>query len=207
MRGIGTTDRSGRGGKGAPTDITIPGRSHPYLLVLTPLSAAVMIAGLALFFTNELPLFFMPFLLLTITLATFVLVATLKEFQPVKLKLNPHGLEVSSGHGKRAFAWSQLESVRVVGATGSLGDNPLIPAEKRLGLAVFLKNGTEGRLEANQADAILASADPDFGERLVEISRNIMKVAASRQRIGSGGRKTGMPDVATRRLGVVQRAG
>ena len=66
-------------------------------------------------------------------------------------------LEVSGPEANAKFPWSKIDAVRVVGATGSLGDDPMVPVEKRIGLAIFLKDGKESRTEGGQADAILAA--------------------------------------------------
>lgn len=182
----------------ADETIVLPPNVHPFLLVLLALSGGVAVSTGLVLGTIELPPYALPVLAITIVMAGLIFTTGVKYLQPTRINLGPSALHVVGPEGDQEFNWGQIDTVQVVGGTGCLADNPFKPSEKRIGLAVFLKGGPEGRNEVSQADAILASGELHQGERFIDIAARISKAHKSRgkpqvrgksvKRIGSGGR-------------------
>lgn len=179
--------------------IVIPGGFHPFLMILIILAGGVAASTTVLFFVNELPVYALPVLGLVILMSALLVMTCLRYTRPTVLKLGPTALEIQGPEGEMNFPWGTIDSVQVVGATGCLADNPFKPIEKRIGLAVFLKGGPEGRNDVSQADAIICAGEMQQGERFMAATQSIMRAIKKRgkapgraakggTRIGSGRR-------------------
>lgn len=178
--------------------ISFPGHGHAFLLALMAVSAAVALAIVFVLIEPELTILIKPPLILVLICALALISTAFKQTRDTKLVMAPTALEVTGPQGRAKYAWSKIEAVRVVGAVGSFADDPLQPATKRIGLALFLRGGNEGRIEANEADAILAVGDQRQGEKFVEAASQITKALRSRQR-GSKSKPVALPGPPRRR--------
>lgn len=170
--------------KHSPNVISFPGRGHTFLLGLILVASAVAVSILFLLREPQLPLLAKPPLAIVMICAVGLVITALKQTRATTLLIAPAGLEVSGPNGKAQYAWNKIETVRVVGAVGTFADDPFSPAQKRIGLALFLRGGNEGRVEAHEADAVLAVGDQDQGEKFVDAAAQITKTLRSRQRGG-----------------------
>jgi len=167
----------------APTSkIVLPGRSHPFLLALLALSLGVAATAGSLFYTNTLPVPFMPVLVAMILASLAVAKNCYAQLQETTLTLHANTLEISSPTGHKHFHYSDIEALRLVGPYGHFGDNPLIGNEKRIGIALFLKNGRDGRMEANEADFFICSGDQQDGDTFMKAIQHVQKAMKVRKR-------------------------
>lgn len=168
--------------KHATNIIEFPGRVHAFtVLLLLLLAATVFTIGL-LITEPELPFLIKPPLLLVALTAGLLAFSIVNQMRATKIVLGPASLQVSGPNGSGTYAWGKIEAARVVGACSCFADNPMTPAEKRIGLALFLRAGGEGRVDAAEADAILAVGDQIDGTKFVDAATAITKAVRSRQR-------------------------
>ncbi len=174
--------RKSKKAKGTLENIRLPGRFHPFLLVLTVLGFVLGSATAMLFVTNELPVFMFPLLGLVAVSAFATSVVCIGFMCGKTLEFTTHELVVRSMLGTEKHRWVDVDAMKVVGAAGSFGDNPFTVMEKRIGLALFKKGGREGRAEAHEADVILASGDIDsHGERFVRATQQASTAIRKRE--------------------------
>jgi len=200
--------RNAKRSKGVPQSITLPGRSHPYLLVLMLLSLAVAGTTAALLATASLPIYAWPPLGAVVATSGVMAMLTLRHMGETTINFGPSALEVNNASGTAAYPWGKIAAVRVIGATGSISDDPMTPPEKRIGLAVFLKTGKDDddRSDAGQADFIIAAGTQDAdGDQFVSISQSITKAIRSRQR-QTASRPAGEANAGRRRIGIKPQA-
>ncbi|MEL6871906.1 MAG: hypothetical protein AAFO62_03730 [Pseudomonadota bacterium] len=174
--------RSSKKSKSTSEKIRLPGRFHPFLIVLALVGLVLGSTTSILFVTNELPIFMFP-LLGIVALSAFATTVVCIGFMLGKtLEFTTHELIVHAMTGNEKYRWVDIEALKVVGASGSFGDNPFTVMEKRISLALFNKGGREGRAEAHEADVILASGDIDsIGERFVKATQQASSAIRKRE--------------------------
>jgi hypothetical protein len=187
---MGTTAKKAKPAKkpkSATSEIKFDGQVSLFVVLMLAIGCGLIITCGLTITEPALPAYIKPLLGIVMIFAAALMFQALKQTRPTKLVLGPSALEVTGPDGKQKYPWGKIESVRVVGAVGCFGDDPFTPIEKRIGLGLFIKNGPEGRLEASEADAILAVGKQDEGARFVDAASTIMKAVRGRQRPGGRG--------------------
>ena len=197
--------RNARRSKGVPHSITLPGRAHTYLIILIATALGVSGTSTALASTAELPVYMLPLLGIVAVTSAGIGIMCMRHMSDIVVTFGPSVIEIAGPSGKTEVPWSKVSSVRVVGPTGSIADDPMTPPEKRIGLAVFLKSGkdddNDSRTEASDADIIIASGtQATDGDTFVHAAQAITKAVRNRTRkpgerapaIAGGSRRTGI---------------
>ncbi|MEL6622424.1 MAG: hypothetical protein AAFQ11_06075 [Pseudomonadota bacterium] len=193
-----------RGNKLGNEVIKIPARVHPFLIVLLLVASGCALASIATIVLHDIPIYAKGMLLLVTISSAAIAFNCMKFFSGTTITIGEANLEVDGPEGRQSFPFGKIESVQVVGATGSLADDPFRPIEKRIGLAIFLKGGPEGRMDVNQADAILTSGENGQGEMFVNTASKIN--SAIKKRGTPGAKNSDVPKFGAGRMRRTPRA-
>lgn len=183
--------------KQATNEIAFDGNVSLFLVIMLGIGCALIFASVLTIMEPQVPGYIKALMGLVVLSTTALILQGIRHTRGTKIVLGPSALEVSGPYGVQKYAWGKIEAVRVVGAVGCFADDPFNPIEKRLGLGLFLKGGAEGRMEASDADAILAVGSQDEGNQFVDAASLITKALRGRQR--PGGKAPGKPQLNSRR--------
>lgn len=143
-------------------------------IILAVLPAAVAAQALLVMVLYSLPLPLIGLLLIVVGCCGALGVLVIDQLRPVTLTLADDGLHVERTWGSAVYPWHTVDGVKVVGATGTLGDDPTKSSSQRFGLGLFLKipgadksktGGAEKDRETDEnPDVILTTClEPDTG--------------------------------------------
>ena len=139
-------------------------------MVFAALPAAVALQCLIVLVFNPIPLPLMALMLIVVGCCCALVVLVVDQILPVKVTMSGDGLQIGRTWGSAIYPWSTIDTVKVVGATGTLGDDPLIPSTQRIGLGIFFKIGGKERETEGNPDVVLYSGAPEDASQLMRMS-------------------------------------
>lgn len=168
--------------------ITFTRSPSAFQLVFAGLPCVVAVQVLVVLVMQSLPLPLMGLLVAVVASCIALAVLVVDQFLPVKMTLADDGLRVERTWGSAVYPWHTVDGAKVVGATGTLGDNPTQSVNQRFGLGLFLRiaGAEKERDKDDNADVILYAADNDEAASLIRMCDHIN---AFRARLG-GPQKT-----------------
>lgn len=161
------------------TVLTLPGRFTP-VLILAPIVSCCVIGFVGLLaVVNKLPLFLIVPLAVAVLSAGILVLESLKQFLPQAITIRHDGLSVARGPFSQTYAWRDIQEIKLIAGTGTLGDDPLAKTAERLGLGLFLRqetapkrtarNGAKTKGSGSGAAHASASKDPETADVIIGV--------------------------------------
>lgn len=161
---------------GDDTTIDLPGSSNPFLIALISVSVALLPTIGLLITSTALPLAMVALLVVVAGSALFLAVIATDQMLGSKLTVTDDGVTLSRMLGAQTFAWHQIEDVKVVAPTNSLGDDPMIDVTRRLGLGLFIRVPGRPPDTTRDAEVILCTAKESRLEMLVQLVERLKRM-------------------------------
>ena len=176
--------------------IVMPGGAGVPGLLLFLVSLSLVFAAPAMLFTNELPLFFKPLLILVALTSAVIAKSAAEGVFPRSVKVSSEGLTFYHMGSSQSFSWADVEQIKLMTGAGGLDENPIYSEEKRRLIGLYLKSKPEPRAKRGrgQQPAKKPADDPpksDTGPDLILASGDVRheQAIAAAYRTITGARK------------------
>jgi hypothetical protein len=162
--------------------IKVSSKATPLLMILTTVSLLLILQSATVLLVQSLDTPLTVLIAFNFICASWLLVVCAEQLVPLTLSLDANGLKCQRLVTHRSFLWDDISALKLA-AAGVVSDAPRTDIRGRVGFGVVLrgtaKSTTRDAKSQEATTIVLFGADPQYGEKMLEIIECIRKFQAA----------------------------
>ena len=158
---------------GQDLTIPLPARSHAIAWLLISLAVLILMNIVLIIADGPLSLAVLPVLFLIGVCKALLIFVTTQQVMGRELVLNQQGITLKQLFGSETYAWTDIDSVELTPATGTLSDNPLRKTSDRVGIGLNLRGPLSPDEKVAGVDVIITAGDAERVAHLMQLKEKI----------------------------------